>query len=365
MSKTGVISMGVKAPIIRRGDNLEDIVIECVEDALLENGMTIQDGDIIGITESVVARAQGNYITVDDIVQFLEEHKYPKQSGLYEPIFSRNRFSMMLKGFARYADKIVIYHSDYDTQGDPCNYPNPFTGVDIKEYYTELCKAENCELEFDSSDMVGERNDQVFDIDARCHPGFKPSLVDILNTPVRHEDGTLSGHNKDWGLLGSNKATEESLKLFPRKEEAQNLVNGIQSFYKNVVGKNVEVLVYGDGCFKSPEYQGVSIWEFADPVATVVHTQGLEGMPNEIKLKAFADDKYKDLQGIKLENAIKEEIKANENGSSLVGSMTAQGTTPRRYTDLLASLMDLTTGSGSKGTPIVIIKNYFKNYADE
>lgn len=363
MTKTGVISMGVRGPIIRQGDNLLDIVVESVDSALKENGMAIQDGDIIGITESVVARAQGNYVTVDDIVQFLEERNAPKYIGLYEPIFSRNRFSMMLKGFARYADKIVIYHSQYDTQGDPCLYPNPFTGVDIKKYYTELCQAENCELIFDDSENLGKREDKPFEIDARCHPSFRPSLVDVLNVPVTRKDGTKSGSNFTWGLLGSNKATEEKLKLFPDRIPAFTLVKQIQDFYKTYAGKNVEVLIYGDGCFKSPEENGVSIWEFADPVTCPAYTKGLEGLPNEIKLKAFADDKYKNLNGEELTNAIKQEIESKD--TDLVGTMTAQGTTPRHLTDLLASLCDLTSGSGDKGTPFILIRNYFKNYADE
>ena len=363
MSKTGVISMGVRGPIIREGDDLINIVIGSVDSALAENGMTIQDDDIIGITESVVARAQGNYIKVDDIVQFLEEQEYPKYLGLYEPIFSRNRFSMMLKGFARYADKIVIYHSAFDTQGDPCLYPNPFTGIDIKKYYTEICNAENCELIFDDSDNIGQREDNPFDVDARCHPGFSPSLAEILNRPVKRADGTESGYNSKWGLLGSNKATEESLKLFPESKKAQKLVDQIQNFYADYAGKFVNVLVYGDGCFKSPEENGVSIWEFADPVTCPAYTDSLNGLPNEIKLKAFADDKYKNLKGEELANAIKQEIESKD--EKLVGTMTAQGTTPRRITDLLASLCDLTSGSGDKGTPFILIRNYFKNYASE
>lgn len=360
MSNTGVISMGVRCPIIRQGDNLVDIVIENVKKTLDENHMSLEDKDVIGITESVVARAQVNYATVDDIVQFLREHSYPKYIGLYRPIFSRNRFSMILKAFARHCDKLVIYHDIFDEQGNPCNVPNQFTGVDIKEYYKELCMEENCDLEFDSCDMVIKRHDGVFNMDARCHPEFGPSLLDVMREPVTRPDGTQSGYNEDWGLLGSNKADEETLKLFPRKEEAQTLVDSIQKRLCNEDHKWVEVLVYGDGCFKDPVG---GIYEFADPITCPAYTIGLEGTPNEIKIKAFADDKFSNLNGDELTEAIQNEIKTKDN--NLVGNMASQGTTPRRYIDLLASLFDLTSGSGDKGTPVILCKNYFKNYATD
>ena len=359
MNNTGVISMGVRCPIIRQGDNLVDIVIENVKKTLEENHMSLEDKDVIGITESVVARAQGNYVTVDDIVQFLRDNSYPKYIGLYRPIFSRNRFSIILKAFARHCDKLVIYHDIFDEQGNPCNVPNQFTGVDIKEYYKQLCNAENCELKFESCYMFDKHNDGIF-VDARCHPEFGPSLLDIMISPVTRSDGTKSGYNNTWGLLGSNKADEETLKLFPRQGVAQKLVQEIQKRLHNETGKWVEVLIYGDGCFKDPIG---GIWEFADPVTCPAYTKGLEGTPNEIKIKALADGKFKNLNGKELEDAISEEIKNNQ--KDLKGNMISQGTTPRRYTDLLASLFDLLSGSGDKGCPVGIIKRYFKKYSDD
>lgn len=358
MSNTGVISMGVRCPIIRQGDNLVDIVIENVKKTLDENHMSLEDKDVIGITESVVARAQGNYVTVDDIVQFLREHSYPKYIGLYRPIFSRNRFSMILKAFARHCDKLVIYHDIFDEQGNPCNVPNQFTGVDIKEYYKQLCNAENCELEFEPCYMFDNHNDGIF-VDARCHPEFGPSLLDIMISPVTRSDGTISGYNNTWGLLGSNKADEETLKLFPRQGAAQKLVQEIQKRLHDETGKWVEVLIYGDGNFCSPAIPGVpgsQINEWADP-CNPAWTSGLNGSPNEVKVKALADGKFKHLSGKELEDAIKEEIRNNQ--KDLKGDMTSQGTTPRRYTDLLASLCDLISGSGSRCTPVVYIHGYF------
>jgi hypothetical protein len=365
MKNTGVQSIGIKLPIIREGDNLLATVGQAVLDATNigndERGaciFDIDDKDVIGITESIVARAQGNYVTIDDIVQFLQEHSYPKYIGLYKPIFSRNRFAMILKAFARHCDRLVIYHDEFDDQGNPCNIPNPFTGVDIKEYYKQLCNSENCELEFESCYMFDNHNDVIFDMDARCHPEFGPSLLDVMRESVTRHDGTQSGYNEDYGLLGSNKATEEKLKLFPRKKEAQKLVEAIQREFYETLGVRVEVMVYGDGCFKDPVG---GIWEWADPVVSPAYTKGLEGTPNEIKIKAFADDEFSGLEGKELENAIKEKI-ANKD-KNLIGNMASQGTTPRRYVDLLGSLMDLTSGSGEKGTPVVLVKNYFSNYS--
>ena len=375
MSNTGVISMGIKAPIIRQGDDLKQIVIASVMNVLQENGMKIQDGDVIGITESVVARAQGNYVTIDDIVQFLEENKFSKHLVLYSPIMSRNRFSMILKAFARYADKIaMIIPAALDEVGNPTYGTNPFTGVNILSYYGNLCNEEGCEFNHfqDVSEIYlwnefNRKYDGLDYIDCRCHVDSlnmsEITLADIMVEPVKRSDGTMSGYNADWGLLGSNKANGETLKLFPRKGDAQELVNNIQKYFKDAYGVNIEVLVYGDGCFKNPETDGVSIWEFADPVTCAAFTHGLEGTPNEIKLKAFADDKYKDLKGEELENAIKEEISHKD--SNLKGNMYSQGTTPRRYTDLLGSLMDLTSGSGDKGTPFVYVQGYFDNLASE
>jgi hypothetical protein len=273
---------------------------------------------------------------------------------------------MILKAFARYADFIsIVLDGDHDEQGNPNFGINQFTGVDIKKYYKELAAKENCGLEFISNALYplidkhwkGIRPNETF-IDCRCHPeeADQFTLKDIMNQPVNN----IVGYNSEYGLLGSNKATEEKLKLFPEPAKAQQLVEEIQKRIFEKIGKRVEVLVYGDGCFKDPIG---GIWEFADPVTCPAYTIGLEGTPNEIKIKAFADDKYDYLNGSDLQTAIKREIKDKD--SNLVGNMASQGTTPRRYIDLLASLFDLTSGSGDKATPVILCKNYFKNYATD
>ena len=372
MSNTGVISMGVRCPIIRQGDNLVDIVIENVKKTLEENHMSLEDKDVIGITESVVARAQGNYVTIDDIVESINEVANEKANGsktvvLYEPIMSRNRFAMILKAFARYADKIIIVHGgDVNQQGNPTWKPNPFTGVDIEKYYKDICEAENCKFQHirnvtNQLDGVANDKEKLFIVDAQCHPGnvLSTTLASFMNKPITRKDGTQSGYNSDWGLLGSNKADEETLKLFPRQGAAQKLVQEIQKRLHNETGKWVEVLIYGDGNFCSPAIPGVlgsQINEWADP-CNPAWTSGLNGSPNEVKVKALADGKFKHLNGKELEDAIKEEIRNNQ--KDLKGNMVSQGTTPRRYTDLLASLCDLISGSGSRCTPIVYVHNYF------
>ena len=368
----GVQSIGIKLPIIREGDDLVNIVVDSVmtavrdydqyEDAYIYD---IDDNDVIGITESVVARAQGNYVTIDDIVQFLNGIGITKNLILYSPIMSRNRFSMILKAFARYADNIkIVLVGDYDEQGNPNFGINQFTGVDIQKYYAELCESENCHLEFITNALYplidkhwkGIKLNETF-IDCRCHPTDSDqfSLKDIMNQPVNN----IVGYNSEYGLLGSNKATEEKLKLFPEPVKAQQLVEEIQQRIFEKTGKHVEVMVYGDGCFKDPVG---GIWEWADPVVSPAYTKGLDGTPNEIKIKAFADDKFKDLNGEELTDAIKAEIKNKD--ANLVGNMASQGTTPRRYVDLLGSLMDLTSGSGEKGTPVILVKSYFKNFSE-
>ena len=377
----GVQSIGVKLPIIREGDNLVNIVADAVLNAtaVYNNGYDfsndtpfwydIDDKDVIGITESVVARSQGNYVTIDDIVQFLNEMYITKNLILYSPIMSRNRFSMILKAFARYADNInIVLTGNYDEQGNPNFGINRFTGVDIQKYYKELAAKENCQLEFISNALYplidkhwkGIKFNETF-IDCRCHPeeADQLTLKDIMCAAVTREDGSMSGFNTEYGLLGSNKATEEKLKLFPESTEAQRLVEEIQQRIFEFTNKHVEVMVYGDGCFKDPVG---GIWEWADPVVSPAYTKGLEGTPNEIKIKAFADDKYKDLQGEELTNAIKSEIASKD--KNLVGNMASQGTTPRRYVDLLGSLMDLTSGSGERGTPVILVKSYFKTFSD-
>lgn len=381
MKNTGVQSIGIKLPIIREGDNLTNIVVDAILNAtaVYNNGYDfsndtpfwydINDKDVIGITESIVARAQGNYVTVDDIVQFLNEMHITKNLVLYSPIMSRNRFSMILKAFARYADFIsIVLAGYYDEQGNPNFGINQFTGVDIQKYYKELAAKENCGLEFITNALYplidkqwkGIKFGETF-IDCRCHPeeADQLTLKDIMCTSVTRKDGSVSGYNEDYGLLGSNKATDEKLKLFPRKEESQKLVEAIQREFYERIGVRAEVMVYGDGCFKDPVG---GIWEFADPVVSPAYTKGLEGTPNEIKIKAFADDEFATLEGKELEDAIKEKISNKDN--DLVGKMASQGTTPRRYVDLLGSLMDLTSGSGDKGTPVVLVKNYFNNYSN-
>ena len=373
---TGVQSIGIKLPIIREGDDLVNIVVNSVLTAIRDYDQyedkyiyDIDDKDIIGITESVVARSQGNYVTIDDIVQFLNEMHISKNLILYSPIMSRNRFSMILKAFARYADFIsIVLDGDYDEQGNPNFGINQFTGVDIQKYYKELAEKENCGLAFITNALYplidkrwkGINFNETF-IDCRCHPeeADQLTLKDIMCAAVTREDGSMSGLNTEYGLLGSNKATEEKLKLFPEPAEAQQLVEEIQQRIFEKTGKHVEVMVYGDGCFKDPVG---GIWEWADPVVSPAYTKGLEGTPNEIKIKAFADDKYKDLSDKELTIAIKTEIIYKD--KNLVGNMASQGTTPRRYVDLLGSLMDLTSGSGDKGTPIVLVKSYFKNFSD-
>ena len=381
MKNTGVQSIGIKLPIIREGDNLTNIVVDAILNAtaVYNNGYhfsndtpfwhDVNDKDVIGITESIVARAQGNYVTVDDIVQFLNEMHITKNLVLYSPIMSRNRFSMILKAFARYADFIsIVLDGYYDEQGNPNFGINQFTGVDIQKYYKELAAKENCGLEFITNALYplidkqwkGIKFGETF-IDCRCHPeeADQLTLKDIMCTAVTRKDGSVSGYNEDYGLLGSNKATDEKLKLFPRKEDSQKLVEAIQREFYERIGVRAEVMVYGDGCFKDPVG---GIWEFADPVVSPAYTKGLEGTPNEIKIKAFADDEFATLEGKELEDAIKTKILSKD--KDLVGKMASQGTTPRRYVDLLGSLMDLTSGSGDKGTPVVLVKNYFNNYSN-
>ena len=339
----GRIIMGVQTPIIREGDDLVEIVINSV----LQN-TGLQDGDIIGITESIVARAQGNYVTVDDIAAETDR-LFGKDATivLIDPIYSRNRFSMILKGIARSAKRIYITMPDFDEVGNPRGV-NPWTGVNIEEYYKEICEQENCDCIISEVGDPLELNVQFL----RCK----------LRPTKYFRDKTLKDYFPGkciWGLLGSNKANEETLKLFPSSFLSQQLVNKIQKEVLRRCGAHIEVMIYGDGCFKDPISE---IWEFADPVTSPAYTKGLKGFPNEIKIKAFADDKFKDLSGNSLKEAIKNEIQNKD--FSLKGNMSSQGTTPRRYVDLLASLMDLTSGSGDVGTPVIVVKNYFKNYGN-
>lgn len=374
MNNLGVISMGIKCPIIKEGDNLVDIVFKSVLDAtksgvLMEdsralgkevNTYNIKDGDIIGITESIVARSAGLYVTLDEITDDIKKKlNNPKTIVVIEPIYSRNRFSMILKAIARAAsEKVIIFMPDYDEVGNP-NGVNMFTGVNMIDYYTKLVEQEGktCVIHkqsFTAAEqyIYGSYYPFIYcwlhDYDK--YQGTYLTLADICNDK-----------NPDFGLLGTNKATEEKLKLFPTKELATNICEEIKEKIYKETGKNVYVCVYGDGAFKDPVG---GIWEFADPVTMPGYSDAdlFESTPNEIKIKAFADDQYKELNGKALDNAIKKEIK-NSN-KSLVGNMASQGTTPRLYRDLIASLMDLTSGSGSKGTPVILIQNYFNTYAD-
>ena len=355
----GVKVIGLEAPIIRVNDDIPELVV------LALKGIELHNKDVIGITESVVARAQGNYVTVDDVVKFMTEKNFGKRLILYSPIMSRNRFSIILKAFARYAEEILrLLDGEYDEQGNPNYGVNPFTGVDIQEYYREICKNEHCLLDYmTASDFYGGyvmTNGETF-IDCTCHPKHPERctcLSHIMNIPVSFEEDVLkfpSGYNDKYGLLGSNKADEEMLKLFPI--DCDHVCELVQAQIYSVYGVHVEVMIYGDGCFKDPIG---GIWEFADPVTAPGYTKGLEGTPNEIKIKYLADSKYKHLSGKDLETVIDLEISRQKScNNNLVGNMTAEGTTPRRYVDLLASLMDLTSGSGMRKTPFVLVQNYF------
>jgi hypothetical protein len=385
MKNVGVMSIGIKLPILKESDDVKTEVVKAVLNSTFIKSTTefvdsnttksgykaeevkeydLNNRDVIGITESLVARLTGNYVTVDEIASWIK-NKFGEVKNIYvlNPIYSRNRFSMILKAFARAASsKIVITMPPYDEVGNPSGR-NKFTGVDIEQYYFDVISKEECSTVFYKHDFrtFGLPFDKKDSLIIYCglhdykeiKQEFCPydnfiTLADIFNDKC------------EYGLLGSNKATEEKIKLFPNGVEAQKLVEDIQKMIFKKTGKNVEVMIYGDGCFKDPVG---GIWEFADPVVSPAYTKGLEGRPNEIKIKAFADDKFKDLSKSELTKAIKEEIKSKD--SNLVGNMASQGTTPRRYVDLLGSLMDLTSGSGDKGTPVVLIKNYFNNYSND
>ena len=391
----GTVSRGVRAPIIREKDDICKIVVESVINASISEGFSLIDKDVVGITEAVVARAQGNYATVDNIATDIKT-KFPDGTfGVVFPILSRNRFSICLKGIARGAKKIVLmlsYPSDEVgnhlvslDQLDEHNI-NPwsdvlteekyrelfgyqkhhFTGVDYVAYYKELVEQEGCECEIifanDVRTILNYTNNVLCcDIHSRVRSkrllkakgaNLVYGLDDILTEPVNG-----SGYNKDYGLLGSNKATEDKIKLFPR--DGQVIVEEIQRQLKEKTGKSIEVLVYGDGAFKDPVGK---IWELADPVVAPFYTSGLVGQPNELKLKYLADNDFADLSGEELKKAISESIKQKD--ANLVGSMASQGTTPRQLTDLIGSLCDLTSGSGDKGTPIILIQGYFDNYTN-
>ncbi len=395
MRNVGTTVRGIRTPIIKENDDLASIVVDSLMKASESEQFEFRNRDIVAITEAVVGISEGNYVSVDDIAKDLQ-NKFPsKNIGVVFPILSRNRFSMILKGIARGMDKItmllsfpsdevgngildedkldsseynlssVISESEYEkTFGD---FIHPFTGINMVTFYRELIESENCKVEFVfSNDPKTILNYTKDVLTCDIHTRFKTKktlkesganlvygLYEVMNEPING-----SGFNPEYGLLGSNKSTEERLKLFPKTGD--RLVRDIQNRLKELTGKTIEVMVYGDGAFKDPVGH---IWELADPVVSPAYTDGLNGTPNELKLKYISDNKFADLKGEELKNAIKEEIKKKD--SNLKGNMLSQGTTPRRLTDLIGSLCDLTSGSGDKGTPVVFIQGYFDNLADE
>ena len=403
--KVGTVVRGIRCPIIREGDDVAAIVVDSVMEAAQAEGFQLRDRDVISVTESIVARAQGNYVSVDTIAADVRKKLGGETIGVIFPILSRNRFSVCLKGIARGAKKIVLmlsYPSDevgnalltYD-QLDAAGI-NPysdvltleqyrelfgenkheFTGVDYVAYYGNLIRDEGAEVEIIFANQVKtilNYTDSVLTCDIHTRARTKCllkaagakvvcGLDDIMTAAIRWVflcppaiDG--SGYNSRYGLLGSNKATTEQVKLFPR--ECQDMVEAVQSKIMELTGKHVEVMVYGDGAFKDPQGK---IWELADPVVSPAFTPGLVGTPNELKLKYLADNDFKNLSGKALQEAISQRIK--EKDGSLVGSMVSQGTTPRQLTDLIGSLCDLTSGSGDKGTPVVLVQGYFDNFTD-
>lgn len=389
----GTVVRGLRSPIINEGDNMESIVVDTVLEAADKEGYEIMDRDIVTITESIVARAQGNYATLDHIATDVGCKYDGETVGVVFPILSRNRFSNILRGIARGTGKVVLLLSypsdevgnhlvsldDLDNNGinpwsdvlseaDFRNYfgyeKHPFTGVDYIDFYKSLVEEEGAECEVifsnDAKTIVDyTKNVLACDIHSRFRTKRLVTaagaervygLDEVLSSPI---DG--SGFNSAYGLLGSNKATEETVKLFPN--DGQPLVEAIQERLKDITGKTVEVMIYGDGAFKDPVGQ---IWELADPVVSPAYTSGLDGTPNEVKLKYLADNNFSHLRGEDLKVAISEHIVNKQ--ADLVGAMEAQGTTPRRLTDLIGSLSDLTSGSGDKGTPIIYIQGYFDNY---
>lgn len=392
----GTVSRGVRAPIIRNGDDIAEIVTNCILEASREENIPLRDRDVVAMTEAIVARAQGNYATVDDIATDIRKKFGGETVAVILPILSRNRFSVCLTGIAKGVKKIVLmlsYPSDevgnhlvsldkVDEMGvNPYSdvltlekyrelfgyEKHRFTGVDYVEFYENLIRAEgaDCEIIFANDPravLSYTKNVLTCDIHTRARSkrllraaGAKTvyGLDDILSESVNG-----SGYNEQYGLLGSNKATDEQVKLFPR--DCQTVVEDIRARLYDATGKRVEVMIYGDGAFKDPVGK---IWELADPVVSPAYTEGLEGTPNELKLKYLADNDFADLSGDALKDAIKERI--TQKDENLVGKMVSEGTTPRQLTDLIGSLCDLTSGSGDKGTPIVWIQGYFDNYTTE
>ncbi len=394
--RTGTISRGIRCPIIREGDDLAKIVCDSVVEAAEIDGFQLRDKDVVAVTESILARSQGNYASVDAIAKDVKAKLGGETVGVIFPILSRNRFAICLKGIAMGAKKIVLmlsYPSDevgnhlltYDQLDEAGVNPysdvlslqkyrelfgenkHEFTGVDYVDYYSQIITeaGAECEVVFaNQAKAILDYTDCILTCDIHTRQRTKRllkaagakivcGLDDILNSSV---DG--SGFNADFGLLGSNKSTEDMIKLFPK--DCGEFVNKTQQYLVEKTGKNIEVMVYGDGAFKDPQGK---IWELADPCVSPGYTKGLEGTPNELKLKYLADNDFKDLSGDELKKAISERIK-EKGEESLVGNMASQGTTPRKFTDLIGSLCDLTSGSGDKGTPVVLVQGYFDNYTN-
>ena len=395
MRDLGTVVRGIRTPIIKEKDDLATIVVDSVINASKNNNFEFHDKDIVAITEAVVGISEGNYVTVDEVVEDIKRRfNNPEELGIVFPILSRNRFSIILKAIARSTKKLYVqlsfpsdevgngildeeklFHSTYTTSsvitedeyresfGD---WLHPFTGINMLDFYKELIEKENCVAEFILSNNptdITKYTKNVLNCDIHTRYRTKEllqeananvyGLYEIMNQPING-----SGYNEKYGMLGSNKSTEERLKLFPRT--GQQLVEKIQKELKEKTGKTIEVMVYGDGAFKDPVGK---IWELADPVVSPAYTSGLEGTPNEIKLKYVSDNQYANLRGEELKEAIKEEIRKKD--KDLKGQMITQGTTPRRLTDLIGSLCDLTSGSGDKGTPVVFIQGYFDNLAND
>ena len=393
--RVGTVSRGIRCPIIREGDDLIQIVTDSVIEAAQAEGFELHDRDVISMTESIVARSQGNYCTVNDIAADVKNKLGGDTVGVIFPILSRNRFAICLKGIAMGCKKIVLmlsYPSD-EVGNELVNIDkvdeagiNPysdvltlaryrevfgytkheFTGVDYVEYYSDIIKEEGCDVEIifaNQPKAILEYTKNVINCDIHTRARTKRllkaagakkvfGLDEIMNAPVNG-----SGFNEKYGLLGSNKATEGQVKLFPR--DCFDLVEGVQKVILDRTGKHVEVMVYGDGAFKDPKGK---IWELADPVVSPAYTKGLIGTPNEVKIKYLADNDFAALSGDELKEAISKSIK--EKDANLVGKMVSEGTTPRQLTDLIGSLCDLTSGSGDKGTPVVLVQGYFDNYTN-
>ncbi len=392
--RVGTVVRGIRTPIIKEGDNLANIVVDSLIKASESEKFEFNDKDVVAITEAVVGISDGNYATIDDIAEDVKDKLNSDHIGIVFPILSRNRFAVCLKAFARATKKITMLlsypsdevgndildkerlekyginpYSDVITEQEYTekfgDFKHIFTGVNMVDFYRDVVEKENCEIEFVFSNKPEEilkytKDVLACDIHTRIETKAKLKRLgankvygmdDILTTSINN-----SGYNSKYGLLGSNRATEDKVKLFP--ENGTRLVHDIQDELKKLTGKTIEVMVYGDGAFKDPVGK---IWELADPVVSPFYTEGLEGSPNELKLKYLSDNKFSNLSGEQLQEAIRKEIK--EKDKNLKGKIETQGTTPRRYTDLIGSLCDLTSGSGDKGTPVVLVQNYFTNYA--